>query len=117
MATILVVDDERAIQELMSRVLERRGHRVIVCGDAAAAMNVTDPLDLLVVDYVLPDVNGRDLTAWLRERRPDLPVILMSGYLPSPDLAPPPPSTFMQKPMRMGIIVETVERMLASRRG
>jgi len=114
MATILVVDDERAIQELMTRVLERRGHTVIACGDAVAAMAVTDPIDLLVVDFVLPDVNGRDLTARLRERQPDLPVVLMSGYLPSPDLSPPPPSTFMQKPMRMSVIVETVEGMLMS---
>jgi len=38
----------------------------------------------------------------------------MSGYLPSPDLAPPPPSAFMQKPMRSGVIVETVDKMLSS---
>ncbi len=115
MATILVVDDEWAIQELISRVLERQGHRIITCGNAGEAMDVTDPLDLLIVDYVLPGVNGRDLTARLRERRPGLPVILMSGYLPSPDLAPPPPSTFMQKPMRMGVIAETVEEMLGAK--
>jgi len=112
MATILVVDDERAIQELMARVLEPHGHTVIACGDADAALRVTEPVDLLVVDYVLPKVNGRDLVARFRERRPGLPVVLMSGHLPSPELSPPPPSTFMQKPMRLSVIVETVERML-----
>jgi two-component system cell cycle sensor histidine kinase/response regulator CckA len=73
---------------------------------------VTDQLDLLVVDFVLPGVNGRDLTARLRERQPGMPVVLMSGYLPSPDLAPPPTSTFMKKPMRASVIVETVTKML-----
>lgn len=114
MATILVVDDEVSIQKLIARVLERQGHRVITCGGSTEALAVTDPFDLLVVDFVLPDLNGRDLTAELRKTRPTLPVVLMSGYLPSPDLAPPPPSTFMQKPMLTTMIVETVERMLAN---
>ena len=114
MATILVVDDEVPIQQLIARVLTRQGHRVITCGDAVAALAVTDPIDLLIVDYVLPNMNGRDLTAELRRQRSELPVILMSGYLPSPDLAPPPPSTFMQKPMRTDVIVEMVDKMLGS---
>ena len=116
MATILVVDDEASIQKLIARVLERQGHRVVTCGDSDAALAVTDPFDLLIVDFVLPNMNGRDLTAELRKTRPALPVVLMSGYLPSPDLAPPHPSTFMQKPMLTSVIVETVERMLKESR-
>jgi len=112
MATILVVDDEAPIQQLISRILQRQGHTVMTCGDAVAALAITTPFDLLIVDFVLPNMNGRELTAELRRQRPSLPVILMSGYLPSPDLAPPPPSTFMQKPMRTTVIVETVDKML-----
>jgi len=115
MATILVVDDESSIQQLIARILARQGtHQVITCGDASEALAVTDPFDLLIVDFVLPHMNGRDLTAQLRTTRPGLPVILMSGYLPSPDLAPPPPSAFMQKPMRAEVILETVEKMLST---
>jgi len=113
MATILVVDDEPSIRQLIARILERQGHRVIICGDAAGALAVADPIDLLIVDYILPNVNGRELTDKLRERQPALPVILMSGYLPSPDFAPPPPSVFMQKPMRTTVVVETVAKMLS----
>jgi CheY-like chemotaxis protein len=113
MATILVVDDEPSIRQLVARILERQGHRVIVCGDGAAALAVTDALDLLVVDFVLPDINGQALTEQLRETRPGLPVILMSGYLPDPALAPPPPSIFMQKPMSPSVITQTVTQMLA----
>lgn len=113
MATILVVDDEPPIRLLVARILERKGHRVIQCGDATAAMAVTDPVDLLLVDFVLPDMNGRDLTALLRQARPTLPVILMSGFLPDPALAPPAPSTFMQKPMTPKAVVDMVDTMLA----
>jgi CheY-like chemotaxis protein len=115
MATILVVDDEPPIRQLVGRILERKGHRVIACGDATSALAVTEAVDLLLVDFVLPDLNGRELTNRLRELRPDLPVILMSGYLPDPDLAPPPPSIFLQKPMRPSLITETVDQMLAGR--
>src|ERR1043166_3769641 len=99
MSTILVVDDEQPIRELVARVLSRRGHHVIVCGSAPEALAVTDPIDLLLVDLILPDMNGRDLTRLLRERRPNLPVVLMSGYLSEQDLMPPAPSIFLQKPM------------------
>lgn len=112
MATILVVDDEPPIRQLVARILERKGYRVIQCGDSASALAVTEPFDLLIVDFVLPDVNGRELTAKLRETREMLPVILMSGYLPDPALAPPPPSMFMQKPMTPTMVVESVEKML-----
>lgn len=105
-------EEETSIQKLIARVLERQGHRVITCGDSAEALAVADPIDLLIVDFVLPNMNGRDLTAELRKTHPALPVVLMSGYLPSPDLAPPLPSTFMQKPMQTTVIVETVQRML-----
>ena len=115
MATIMVVDDEPPIRHLVARILEREGHRVISCGDAAEALGITDVADLLLVDFVLPDLNGRDLTARLRERQPGLPVILMSGYLPDPELAPPAPSVFLQKPMRPAAIVQVVEQMLARR--
>ena len=57
-------------------------------------------------------MNGRDLTIQLREGRPELPVILMSGYLPDPDLAPAQPSAFLQKPMTPATLMETVEKML-----
>lgn len=114
MATILVVDDEPPIRQLVARILERKGHTVIQCGDAASALAVTEPLDLLVVDFVLPDINGRELTEQLRATRPTLPVILMSGYLPDPELAPPAPSTFMQKPMTPTVVLETVDQMLGS---
>lgn len=113
MATILVVDDEPPIRQLVARILERKGHRVLQCGDSVSALAVTDAFELLIVDFVLPDMNGRDLTAQLRATRPTLPVILMSGYLPDPELAPPPPSMFMQKPMTPTMVVESVDTMLA----
>jgi CheY-like chemotaxis protein len=113
MATIMVVDDEPPIRQLVSRVLERRGHRVIGCQSAEEALAITDPVDILVVDLILPEVDGRELTDQLRELMPNLPVVLMSGYLSQGELMPAPPSTFLQKPMTPGAVVEAVEKLLA----
>lgn len=113
MGTILVVDDEESIRSLVKRVLERRGHRVIACQTAAEALAEPGPFDLLLVDLVLPEVNGRELADALRARWPSLPIILMSGYLAQDGLVPEPPAIFLQKPMLPSVVVETVERMLS----
>ena len=112
MSTILVVDDEQPIRELVGRLLERRGHRVIVCGSAREALAVTEAIDLLLVDLVLPDMNGCDLSEALRRRCPHLPVVLMSGYLSEKALMPPPPSVFLQKPMLPAAVAQAVEGLL-----
>jgi two-component system cell cycle sensor histidine kinase/response regulator CckA len=112
MSTILVVDDEQPIRQLVARVLERKGHRVIACQNASEALAVTDLFDLLVVDLVLPELNGRELTEKLRERQPELPVVLMSGFLSQREMMPGPPSTFLQKPMLPGAVVEAVDKLL-----
>jgi DNA-binding NtrC family response regulator len=112
MATILVVDDERPIREIVTRALERRGHRVIACPSASSAQQTAGPIDLLLVDLVLPDINGRQLAEAMRGRWPNLPVILMSGYLAEQGLMPHPPSAFLQKPMLPSAVVQAVEALL-----
>jgi hypothetical protein len=112
MSTILVVDDEQAIREIVTRVLERNGHRVIACPTAACAQQTAGPIDLLLVDLVLPDVNGRDLAEALRKQWPNLPVLLMSGYLAEQGLMPAAPSAFLQKPMLPSAVVQAVNTLL-----
>src|SRR4051794_40245111 len=109
MSTILVVDDEEPIRLLVARVLEKRGHHVIALGTAQEALAIDIPIDLLVVDFILPEVNGRELAEALRRRRPNLPIVLMSGFLPQPDLLPAAPSMFLQKPMMPSVVAGAVE--------
>jgi len=112
MATIMVVDDERAIRLLVARVLERDGHRVISCSGADEALAEAGPIDLLIVDHVLTGMNGRRLGEALRAKWPGLPIILMSGYLGERELMPEPPSIFLQKPMMPSAVVEAVKKIL-----
>ncbi len=82
--TVLLVEDESAVRRIAALALRRAGHRVLEAADASAALRVAesgaDELDLLVTDVVMPGMGGRALAARLREQRPDLPVLFVSGY-------------------------------------
>jgi len=79
-AKILVVEDEPSIREVLSLYLRRAGYQVTVVGDgreALAALSSQMP-DLVVLDLMLPEVDGLEITRWLRERG-DTPVIMLTA--------------------------------------
>ncbi len=82
---VLYVDDEEAIIFLMKRLLERQGFRVSGYTDpheALAAVRLDpDQFDLAVTDYSMPGMSGLEVAQALRELRPDLPMVLASGYI------------------------------------
>ena len=77
---VLVVDDEPGIRLLLRRYLEREGYRVVEAADGAAALTLlaAEPVDLAVVDVMMPKVDGFELVRQLRATS-DLPVILLTG--------------------------------------
>jgi DNA-binding response OmpR family regulator len=77
---VLVVDDEQGIRLLLRRYLEREGYRVVEAADGAAALAqfAAQPIDLAVVDVMMPKVDGFDLVRQLRANS-DVPVILLTG--------------------------------------
>jgi len=83
--TILVVEDEAAVRELVSDILEGQGYRVLKAASGVKALEIwaqqKDEIDLLLTDLVMPDrINGRELAEKLWQERPDLKVIFSSGY-------------------------------------
>jgi len=82
-ATILVVEDEAAVRQLIRQVLGPRGHRLLEAGDGAAALRLArrEPsLDLLLTDLVLPGMNGRQVATRVSEYHPRARVLFMTGY-------------------------------------
>jgi PAS domain S-box-containing protein len=81
---VLVADDEGAVRTLIERVLRGAGYEVVTAAHGGAAMDVADArladLDLLVTDAVMPGVTGLQLARRVRVRRPDLPVLFISGW-------------------------------------
>lgn len=87
MTRILVVDDEQLVRNLTVQVLERAGYEVVGAGDASLALDLLEQerFDLVVSDVVMPGLSGVELLNELRDRRPDLPVLLMTGGSPQPE--------------------------------
>jgi DNA-binding response OmpR family regulator len=78
--TILVVDDEPSIREVVSIYLERAGYQVVVADDGQTALEVLErqPPDLVVLDLMLPEVDGLEITRRLRAEG-DIPIIMLTA--------------------------------------
>jgi PAS domain S-box-containing protein len=81
-ATVLVVEDNDHVREFAQSLLEDMGHNVVPAASADEALErlAAEPVDLLFSDVVMPGLSGIELARLARETRPDLPVLLASGY-------------------------------------
>lgn len=82
--TILVVEDNDAVREVVATVLRDRGYQVLQAADAMQALAIVDnlqaPLHLLLTDVVMPGMNGVELAQQVRQRLPEVKVLYTSGY-------------------------------------
>ncbi len=123
--TILVVEDEERVRRLTCRILEHYGYGVLEAADGQTALDLLhggeSAVDLLVSDVLMPGMNGPELADRARRQRPDLPVLLLSGY--AADEIPrregtefPPGQAFLQKPYSPEALAIAVEELLATPR-
>jgi CheY-like chemotaxis protein len=82
--TVLLVEDEASLRDLIGELLAENGYKVIATGDPMTALETAERhqgmIDLLLTDVVMPGMNGRDLARQVKERWPDIRVLYMSGY-------------------------------------
>ncbi len=80
-AVILLIDDEPQVRSLLRRALERNGHSVLEAGDGSEGLEAASEksVDLVITDIIMPGVDGIELIIELRERRPAVPILAMSG--------------------------------------
>jgi DNA-binding NtrC family response regulator len=119
MATILVVDDEMGIRELLSEILSDEGHAVDLAENAQAARAYREQRepDLVLLDIWMPDTDGVSLLKeWAGEGRLTMPVIMMSGHA-TIDTAVEATKigalAFLEKPITMQKLLKAVEHGLA----
>lgn len=114
--TILWVEDEQAVRSVARHALEGYGYRVISMSEASQALEI-DPssVDLLLTDVIMPNMGGTELAGNLRRRRPDLPVLYVSGYtddrVPFENLQPGL-DAFLQKPFTPATLARKVRQIL-----
>jgi signal transduction histidine kinase/ActR/RegA family two-component response regulator len=120
--TILVVEDETGVRELACEFLKLSGYTVLEAQNGVEALVVagrhTGPIHLLVTDLVMPRMGGKELADKLTASRPDVKVVMMSGYTEFSDGATPKASktVMLAKPFSQGSLVEAVREALEGNR-
>ena len=120
--TILIIEDDRAVRETTVRLLARAGFRVKAAEDrhgALAALAAPEKIDLVVTDVIMPEQSGPELVRILRQERPDLAALYVSGYageaLHEHGLAQD--DAFLQKPYMPNVLINRIRELLARREG
>jgi CheY-like chemotaxis protein len=82
MARIEVIDDDQAIRTTIKLLLEREGHEVVLAEDGRKGIEQfrTGEFDLLIVDIFMPGMDGLETIRNIHQIRPDIPIIVISGY-------------------------------------
>jgi two-component system cell cycle sensor histidine kinase/response regulator CckA len=116
---ILLVEDERAVRRLATRILSRHGYRVIEasCGADALQFATESPgaIGLLLTDVVMPEMSGSELAAAMRGLQPDIDVLYMSGYTDDEVFQRgllPRGMSFLPKPFTGSALLAAVRRQL-----
>lgn len=114
---ILVAEDEHLVAMTLAEVLGNAGFRVtITCnGRDAVDADANDPADLLVTDMRMPILGGSDVIQAMRDRRPNLPVIVLTGYSERLPKEEPSRLVVLPKPFSMSTLVRQAEALLRSR--
>ena len=117
--TILLVEDDELVRTLTSQVLELEGYSILTASSGSEAIErfykSPKPIELLVTDVVMPDMNGLDLARELQQRAPDLRVLYVSGYLNDhvlPQMKLGKQSLFLTKPFLPQEFVGKVREIL-----
>jgi CheY-like chemotaxis protein len=118
MATILLVEDEQALRQLLRESLELDGYRVLEAANGEEALDTLSrwmgPVDVIVTDVVMPRMGGAELMRQVRQRLPDMPVVLLSGWPISNRDAIDGRTLFLKKPVTYGQLIRAVHRSLTS---
>ncbi len=117
--TILLVDDEPAVRELIRVVLKMNGYRVLEAAGGDEALRLLDsfpePVHLIVTDVQMPGMTGRELTERVQQRSPDIKALLISGYTNAADFhewTVPTGVAFLPKPFNVEDLERTVRESL-----
>jgi DNA-binding NtrC family response regulator len=121
---VLVVDDEHLVRHIVARMLEEQGYQVSTAHDGYSALEVFSAseadFDLVILDMIMPRLNGLQTFRVLREVRPDLSIILISGYSDLEqveNMRREGLSAFLEKPISRQLLLTTVAEVLSGTEG
>ena len=117
--TLLIVENEAAIRNLLQMALQKNGYRVLTAESGREALDLINahsgPIHLLITDVMMPDIDGPELVRRLSTLRPDTRTLFMSGYMDDAlgeQGVLPSNVNFIQKPFSPRTIAQRVREIL-----
>jgi CheY-like chemotaxis protein len=112
--TVLFVDDEPSILSIRRLVFEALGYSVLTatCGEDALEVFARYPVDAVVLDYMMPGMDGEETALCIRKLRSDIPIILSSGCLTVPARVLKIVNAAVEKAARPEALIEALEQQL-----
>jgi signal transduction histidine kinase len=114
-AAILLVDDDNEVREVTRAMLHDQGHRVLEAGSGGAALDILERepgVELLILDFAMPGMNGAEVARLAQAQRPHLPVLFVTGFVDRGSLAGVDEDHIIAKPFRPDELAEKVRLAL-----
>jgi len=118
---VLLVEDEAQLRSVTAEYLRSRGYHVLEAPDSASALRLSNEhsgkIDLLITDMIMPGLSGLKVAEMLYKTRPNLKVIVVSGYLDQAahQTESTPTSRFLQKPFPLSVLAQTIRSLMDRR--
>jgi two-component system cell cycle sensor histidine kinase/response regulator CckA len=119
---ILVADDDKAVRDMVAEILGNHGYRVLICADGVEALTLINNrpggISIVITDADMPRLHGVALARAVRQMRPDIRLLVMSGLSPNEANAPDLPviqklaHAFLNKPFTPGALLGAVHGLL-----
>lgn len=112
--TVLCVDDEKIGLRVRKIMLESHGFRVLTANSGEQGLSLFDAnhIDLVVLDYYMPGLNGGEVAAEMRRRKPAVPIIFLSAYFSLPPAALELANAFITKGDPPDILIQKIEQLM-----
>jgi CheY-like chemotaxis protein len=112
--TVLCVDDEKIGLRVRKIMLESRGFRVLTANNGPEGLKIFDDnhVDVVILDYYMPDQNGGEVAAEMRRRRPGVPIVFLSAYFSLPPEAMEVADAFTTKGDPPDALIQKVQNLV-----
>jgi two-component system cell cycle sensor histidine kinase/response regulator CckA len=119
--TIFIIEDDADVLSIMVKHLTREGYQVITAADGMEGLKKleTETYDLVITDIVMPYVSGVGVVGAIKEKKPHIPVIAITGFGKEPEAAAMEKKAdlVLAKPVRMSLLKDHIETLLSRSKG
>jgi CheY-like chemotaxis protein len=117
-AVVLCVDDDKVILQVIKLTLEKNGFTVLTATHWRYALDIfeNNPIDLVMLDYEMPEMKGHEVAVWIRSINPEVPIILHSGSSDIPAIAAKVTDAFIPKGVEPYVLVAAISNLIMKSR-